>query len=128
MPSRLLVRQRETRWRSLVRGDGDAEQQRLGAEIQSPIGLVAVQETAELEDAVLVGALFDAQKTAALIRRGGTKIDAGIEAGHQKLVVVELGNQGAPHELGITRRTAVPRPNSIGHGGVPCSEAERLRE
>src|ERR1022692_5340802 len=97
MPIWLLVRQRETRWRSLVRGDGDAEHQRLGAEIQSPIGLVAVQETAELEDAVLVGTLLDAQKAAALIGRGGTKIDAGVEPGHQKLVVVELGNQGASH-------------------------------
>src|ERR1019366_5920994 len=114
MPSRLLVRQRETRWRSLVRGDGDAEQQRLGAEIQSSIGLVAVQETAELEDAVLLGSLFDAQKAPALIRRGGTKIDAGAEPGHQKLVVVKPGNQSAAHRLGIARRTAEPRPDSIG--------------
>jgi hypothetical protein len=41
-----------------VGGDGDAEHQRFGTEIQSAVRLAAIQEAKELEDAVLAGSLF----------------------------------------------------------------------
>src|SRR5208337_2410134 len=80
-----------------VSRDGDTERQRFGAEIQSPIRLVAIQEAKELKDAVLVGPLFDTQKLTVLIRRDGTEINAAVESSHQKLAVFELGNQGSSH-------------------------------
>jgi hypothetical protein len=51
---------RHFRDRALVGRNGDAEDQRFGAEIQAAVGLIAIQEATELEDAVLIGSLFDA--------------------------------------------------------------------
>src|ERR1019366_7196083 len=111
--------------RTSISSHPHAEHQGLRAEVETPVCLVAVPDAQELEDAVLVDALFDAQELAMLVRIGGAEIDASLESGHQELVGLELADEDASGGFGIARGATVAG-RSVGDDRVPRSEGESL--
>src|ERR1035438_7241503 len=74
----------------LIRRQRHAQHQGLGAEVQAPIGLIAIPDAQELEDTILVDALFHLQKLPELAGFGGAEIDPRVESGHQELKSTRL--------------------------------------
>src|SRR5208283_3179465 len=111
-----------------IGGDRNAKDQRFGDEIEPAVGLVAVQNTPNPKYAVLVGALLDPQKLAVPARRRGPEIDTRVETRDEKLALAELRDQRASDRPRIARRASVTRPDAVGHGSVPGTERERLRD
>src|SRR5208337_1827298 len=109
----------------LIGGKRDAQHHRLRAKVEAPIRLVAIPDAKELEDAILVGFLFDTQELPVLLGIGWPEIDAAKESSHKEMVVFELGNQNAPRRLRIPHG-AIVAGRSIRHHRVPRSERQGL--
>ena len=113
---------------------GERNSQDLGVrpEVQSPVGLIAVQNAVRLEDAFLIRAFFYTQKLTVLpipIDKGRgrltgpgndllrflllcgacrTEVDAAMESSDKKLIVAQLSHKCAPDRLCIPFGSASP--------------------
>jgi hypothetical protein len=65
---------------------GDAQHDGLGAEIEPPIGLIAVQNANKLEDPVFISPLVNTHELAILVGGGRAEIHLAVVSGNQELV------------------------------------------
>ena len=111
--------------RPLIDAKRDAQHRRLRAEVEAEVRRISILGAEELEDAILIGPLFDPDELAVLPfavdegggglagaqedmlgllllgGAGGPEVNAAVVAGDEELVVAKLGDEGAAFGQGV---------------------------